>query len=376
MKKLLILFATVLCCHAIVNAKIRRVGFFASPISGTDYISFSAAYAAAANNDTILVFPNYTVSGTMEKKLTIIGPGNLLDPTTTPRGNANLQAFPGVASIGNLYFASGSSGSVVMGFLGGNIYIRESNITIKRNRDSEIYISSFSPAGSITNLQVLQNYHVGIRAQYTNGCSNTNLNFSNNFIYIFSLPTGNTYNGIISNNVWAYDATQTTNNLNGGAATLSYTGGVELGAGSWLLQNNIFLSYTNAAANSNYNYFIFENGGNSTFNYNLALQSLTPINWGAGTGNVITPISNAANIFNAFPLIASVSADARFQLKAGSPALTVGPGSTPIGMFTGNYPYKLSTIPTIPTIYSLSSPQGNNPTGSTMQINLSTRGNN
>jgi len=83
-----------------------------------------------------------------------------------------------------------------------------------------------------------------------------------------------------------------------------------------------------------------------------------------------------SNIFNAFPLIGTTSADARYQLKAGSPALTAGSGGTPIGMYTGNYPYKLSTIPSIPTIYQLSSPQGNNPPGNTMQINVSTRGNN
>jgi len=377
MKKFAFLFATVLFFASVANAKIRRVGFFASPVSGTDYITFAAAYTAAANNDTILIFPNNSVSGTLTKKLTIIGPGNWLDPNSTPKGNANLQAFPGIATISQLVFDEGSDGSVIMGMYGGNMYIREDNITIKRNRECDIYIASLSPAGTITNLQVLQNYHISLRTQYNNNCSSTNLNFSNNFFYYFNTPVGNTYNGNISNNVWAFDATQNTGELNGGSTTLSYAGIIDLGAGAWLLQNNIFLSYTNAAAASNYNYFTFSNGGNSVFNYNLALQSTAiPINWGAGTGNVITPIANAANVFTAFPLIGTTSADARFQLKAGSPALTAGAGGTAIGMFTGNYPYKLSTIPTIPTIYSLSSPQGNNPPGNTMQINLSTRGNN
>ena len=45
---------------------------------------------------------------------------------------------------------------------------------------------------------------------------------------------------------------------------------------------------------------------------------LPAINWGVGTGNVITNISNVANIFNAWPLIGTASADARYQLKAGS----------------------------------------------------------
>jgi hypothetical protein len=376
MKKFVFLFATVLFISIACNAKIRRVGFFGSPISGTDYITFAAAYTAAANNDTILIFPNNTVSGTITKKLTIIGPGNLLDPTSTPRGNASLQAFPGTASISSLIFDAGSDGSVVMGLNGGNIFIRENNITVKRNRNIDVYIAATNPAATITNLQLLQNYYLSVRVQYTNSSSCTNINISNNFMYYFNTPTGNTYNGNISNNVWAYDATQTANDLNGGATTLSYAGSIDLGAGAWLLQNNIFASYTNAVAGNNYNYFTFSNGGNSVFNYNLAIQGQNPVNWGAGTGNVATAVANAPNIFTAFPLIATTSADARYQLKAGSPALTVGAGSTAIGMFTGNYPYKLSTIPTIPTIYSLSSPQGNNPTGNTIQINLSTRGNN
>lgn len=378
MKKFAFLFLITLLITSVSNAKIRRVGFFASPVANTDYSTFALAYTASVTNDTILVFPNNAVAGTIAKKLTIIGPGNWLDPNSTPKGNANLQAFPGIATISSLTFDAGSDGSVIMGFYGGSIYLKEDNITIKRNRETDIYITGLNPAGTIVNLQILQNYHVAIRAQYINASSCTNLNISNNFIYYFNTPAGNTYNGNISNNVWAYDQTQNANELNGGSTTISYASGIDLGAGAWLLQNNIFLSYTNAASASNYNYFTFTNGGNSVFNYNLALQSSpsSTMNWGAGIGNVITNIANASNIFTAFPLIGTTSADARFQLKTGSPALTVGAGGTPIGMFTGNYPYKLSTIPTIPTIYSISSPQGNNPTGNTIQINVSTRGNN
>jgi len=376
MKKFVFLFSMVLMTGLVSNAKIRRVGFFGSPVSGTDYSTFALAYTAAAANDTILMFPSTTLSGTITKKLTLIGPGNWLDANATPKGNANQQAFAGIASISSVVFDVGSNGSVLMGFYGGSVYVKDNNITIKRNRDIDVYVTFLNPAGTITNLQVLQNYRVAITQYYNNASSSTNMNISNNLITYFSTPAGNTYSGNISNNVWAYDATQNTNSLNGGSATLSSNNGIDLGGGAYLLQNNIFVSYTNAAAASNYNYFIFNNGGNSIFNYNLSLQSSTAINWGTGVGNVITPIANAANIFAAWPLIGSTSADARYQLKAGSPALTTGSGGTAIGMYTGSYPYKLSTIPTIPTIYTLSSPQGNNPPGSTIQINVSTRGNN
>lgn len=375
MKKYFCLLPLALLLCTTVNAKIRRVGFFASPIANTDYTTFALAYTAAASNDTILVFPNNAVSGTITKKLFIFGPGCWLDPNATPKGNANLQAFAGIATIGSLTFDVGSSGSVISGFNDGTVFIKESNITILRNREILVYIAFTNPAATVTNIQVLQNYKLNFQNYYANASSVTNMNISNNFMYYFSTATGNTYSGNISNNVWAYDQTQTTNNLNGGPGTISYYANIELGAGAYLLQNNIFVYYSNAAAASN-GVYSFGNGGNSIFNYNLALQGSTATNWGVGTGNITTPTSNAANIFNAFPLIGTASADARYQLKGGSPALTVGAGNTPIGMFTGSYPYKLSGIPTIPTIYTLTSPQGNNPPGSTIQINVSTRGNN
>ena len=376
MKKLALLLVTVAFIFTTVDAKIRRVGFFGSPVSGTDYNTFAAAYTAAIAGDTILMFPSTAVSGTITKKLILIGPGNWLDPNSTPKGNANLQAFPGIATISSLTFDVGSDGSVLSGFYGGNIYVKDDNITILRNREIDVYITSITPAGTITNLQVIQNYRLSIRQFYSNGSSSTNMNISNNLIYSFSTPPGNTYNGNISNNVMAADNTQTANNLNGGSGTISNFNDIELGGGAYLLQNNIFLCYNNAVAASNYNYFTFSNGGNSVFNYNMALQTGTAANWGTGVGNSTTAITNAANIFEAFPLIGTTSADARYRLKAGSPALTAGAGGTAIGMFAGVTPYKLSTIPTIPTIYALSSPQGNNPPGNTIQINVSTRGNN
>ncbi|MEO8417018.1 MAG: hypothetical protein ABI472_25365 [Ginsengibacter sp.] len=379
MKKFAFLLIPVLLIALSSEAKIRRVGFFASPIAGTDYNTFALAYTAAAAGDTILMFPNTTVGGTISKKLIIIGPGNWLDANSTPKGNANQQAFPGEADISSLILALGSDGTVIQGFHGGTLYVATSDITILRNRDILVYLTYTNPSATITNLQVLQNYKVGISNYYANTSSSTNMNISNNLIDYFSTALGNTYSGSISNNVWAYDATQTANSLNGGASTMSGTNGIQLGAGAYLLQNNIFVGYSNAVAANSNNYFYFLNTGNSVFNYNLALQagSGQPQNWGvSGTGNTITPIANAANIFNAFPLIASSSADARFQLKAGSPALTAGALGTAIGMFTGNYPYKLSTLPSIPSVYLLSSPQGNNPPGNTIQINVSTKGNN
>lgn len=378
MKKL---FLLVLVYSAIVSLSfgaIRRVGFFGVPVAGTDYSTFALAYTAAASGDTILVFPGIpAISQVFTKKIIVIGPGSLLDPNSTPKGNANLQAYAGSVGISSLTFNAGSEGSVVMGLEGGIINIgATSNIMIRRNKNIQVYLASVNAVTASSNIQIIENYRLELRSYYANGSSITGLTISNNFIYYFSTASFNTYNGNISNNIWAYDATA--NGENGGASTLSSQGEINLGGGAFLVQNNILVSYTSVNGANNYHNFSFLNGTNSVYNYNLALQagSGVPQVWGVGIGNIITPIANAAAIFDGFPIIGAFSADARYKLKAGSPALTVGAGGTPIGMFAGNTPYKLGMVPNIPSIYQLSSPQGNNPPGNTIQINVSTRGNN
>ncbi len=375
MKKFLLLSTVAVMITVFANATIRRVGFFGPYIAGQDYSTFALAYTAASPGDTILVFPGIVnITQTITKKLIIFSVGDYLDPTTTPPGNASLQAATGIATVNSVVFAAGSDGSLISGFYGGTYYVGASNITICRNWNLTVVLAN--SLATYSNLQILDNYWVWVSSGGINGSNITNMNVSNNFMYAFSTPPGNTYSGNIGYNVWAFDNTQNAGGANGGASTMSQNTSIELGLGAYLLQNNIFVNSAGTTVASNYNYFTFSNGSNSIFNYNMALETAIPINWGTGTGNVITPIANASSIFAAFPAIATSSPDARYKLGAGSPALTVGSGSKPIGMYGGTAPYKLSVIPSIPTIYKLSSLQGNNPTGTTITINVSTRGNN
>jgi len=385
MKTSTLFLALLIVANQSVEAKIRRVGYFGVAVANTDYGSFALAHTAASANDTILIFPGATASGSITKKLVILGVGNWLDPTSTPKGNANQQAFASVSLGSSMSFLAASEGSIVSGlyFAGSTIYVGANNIVIRRNRDVTVNLS-YNPNGTpnlpqtVNNLQILENYELTINYSYNiAGFTQTNLNVSNNLMESFSLNTTlNTYNGSISNNVWAYDATNAGGN--GGATSYSSGSAIYLGNGAFLFQNNILASYTNASAASNYNYFVINDGGNTVFNYNLILQSYNNINLGTGIGNIVTPIGNASAIFEDFPAIGTNTADARYRLKAGSPALIANrPGSSAdAGMYGGAAPYKLSTLPSIPSIYSLSSPQGNNPTGSTIQINVSAKGNN
>ncbi|MEO7313509.1 MAG: hypothetical protein ABIX01_24210 [Chitinophagaceae bacterium] len=381
-KKFSLCIGMLLMFAMVSNATIRRVGFFGSPLAGVDYTTFSAANTASASNDTILVFPGPAVGGDITKKLVIIGTGNWLDGGSTPKGNVNLQAFTGSSTSGQVNFKTGSAGSVISGFdfNGSAIFVGANDVVIKRNRDLQVNLGYNINAGAsipntINNLQLVENYKLGLVVSYANGFTQTNLNISNNLMAYSNLSVGNNYSGAMSNNIWVYDASLSAA-LSGGNTTFSSPSGVDLGNGAFLFQNNILCPFSNVSAPSNPNYFGIANGNNTVFNNNMALQTNTPPTWPAGNGNVVTPIANYNLIFEGFPAIGTRSADDRYILKAGSPALTVGAGGTPIGMFAGPSPYKLSTIPSIPTIYQLTSPQGNNPTGSTIQINVSTRGNN
>lgn len=386
MKKFSFFAILFLLTVSAVQAKIRRVGYFGSIVANTDYGSFALAVSAASAGDTILVFPGAVATGAVNKKLIIIGAGNWIDPTSTPKGNENQQAFASTAGIsGSMSFQTGSEGSVLTGFYGAGatIYVGANNITLRRNRSITVNLS-YNPNGSastpiiVNNLAILENYELTINYSYNiAGFGHTNLNVSNNLMESFSLNTTlNTYNGNISNNIWVYDATLPA--TNGGTNTQSSTGQIYLGNGAFLFQNNILFYYANAVLANNSSNFIINDGGNTVFNYNVALQSPNNIGIGAGTGNIVVPLANAANVFADFPAIGTNTADNRYKLKAGSPALIAGrPGSSAdAGIFGGTTPYKLSTLPSIPSIYALSSPQGNNPTGTTIQINLSTKGNN
>ena len=280
MKKYFFLLLSAAIAGLSVNAKIRRVGFFASPVSGTDYSTFALAYTAANAGDTILMFPATSVGATISKKLIIIGPGNFLDPTSVPKGNANQQAFAGEATLGSITLAPGSDGTVIMGLRSGTVYIQANNITVMRNRDVAVTIASNSPAINTTNIQVLQNFNLTFSNYYTNACSVTNINVSNNLMNSFSTAPGNTYSGNIANNVWAYDNVQTAANADGGVGTVSIGAAIELGGGAYLFQNNIVENYYNATLAGNYNVLAITNAGNTVFNYNLALQTGSgPARW-------------------------------------------------------------------------------------------------
>ncbi|TAD82826.1 MAG: hypothetical protein EAY75_15800 [Bacteroidetes bacterium] len=129
---------------------------------------------------------------------------------------------------------------------------------------------------------------------------------------------------------------------------------------------------------------------NTYFANNIAINIGTA-SFTATSSLIRNNISQGANVFPAGNgnqgnftiaqiMLNTGSTDGRFRLAAGSPAIGAGEsvgGITPdCGPFGTADPYRLSGIPAIPTIYSLTVP-GSVPAASTsMNITLSTRSNN
>jgi hypothetical protein len=102
---------------------------------------------------------------------------------------------------------------------------------------------------------------------------------------------------------------------------------------------------------------------------------------GVTVGSLSTNGNNLISQTRASLIVDAGSDDAKYQLAAASPAIGGGvdiSGTKPdCGAFGGNDPYVLSGIPNIPTIYSLSFPNGNSvPSGSSsILVDFSTRNN-
>jgi hypothetical protein len=327
------------------SAKIWRVNNNAG--INADFTTLQAAHNGAASGDTIYVEGSANNYGglTCTKKLHIIGTGYFLDE------NQNLQANALVSRVGTISFSAGSSGSVVEGlsFEGSQVYIHASNIVIRRNHfgswngsTPDWYTGSVNFQTNVTNILITQNFAVSISS---NSTTSTGILITNNYI---SAPA-------------AYGEAWTGHCLYLSANTIA------------IVKNNIFRRARVEAYNSNLSNNIMYNGtfsgtGNLTSN-NIANGT----QFGSANGN-------QENVSMAAVFELTGSSDARWKLKAGSPAIGAGYGSTsgaPVdcGMFGGNTPYVLSGIPPIPSIYYFA----NQPVGSNsdpIDVQIKVRSNN
>lgn len=325
-------------------ARIWRVNN--NPGIAADFNSFTAALASTSvtNGDTIHLEASATAytPGMVNKRLTVIGNGYFLSGAGS---NPGLQADGNGASFSSaLSFDSLSTGSRFLGLsINGDLWLdpRADDIRFERCRFNSI---SWNTQASSTANQATD---IVFNKCYFNGASPITQFYYNN-LQITNCIT----NSSLSFNPGNIISALVRNNLIRGSSQVNLT--------NTYFANNIILD----VVAGNFNVI------SSTIKNNIAENNLLPV----GNGNqnnvlesslVLGPTGN--------------STDGQWQLAAISPAIgageTVG-GITPnCGPFGTADPYRLSGIPPVPTIYSLTVPSSV-PFGQPLNITVSTRSNN
>ena len=344
--KIVTIFIAAILMSNVSFANIFRVGFTGPKIDGVDFTLAQAAHDAASAGDTLLLFPGSHSLGAT-KKLVYLGYGYYTSGTT---GNANLQVITGPCTL-SANLMTGASGSTFEGIenLTANANNSKSvdDITIRRCKGM---VGPYANTGTIcNNWRILQCASLNIQNQSTyGGGKTTNLLVENSEIVGLFSSGQYLMNGLFSNCV---------------ISIVNYTSNID--NNGFNFQNCIFQYTPPIATTSN---ALFQNclfpdadpgfsGSNNKFSVPLS----------TGTTN---------KVFTGYPnVVAGQSADGKYTLKAGSPAIGAGIGGTDMGIFGGTNPYRLSGIPSTPAFYKLTAP-GINATTNPYTITFSVRSNN
>lgn len=352
MKKLFFLSAIAIFAILTANARIWRVNNNAG--INADFTNIAAAISSASviNGDTIHLEPSSTSYGNiaLSKQLIIIGNGYLLSGGT---GNTGLQENTNSSIANAVQATAAASGSKFIGVTFGNG-------------------SSHTFAGSTNNVvfEKCRFESFGPSFLLTSGQTYSGLTFRKCFFV--TNPSFSTFPSATVNNLTIENCIFTS------ASSMTIAPGA--GSTNFIFRNNTSQSavaLTGAYVANN----IFLSTSVSTFTSSNVKNNLFAANQ---TGVTVGTLSVNGNNLISQPLasiiVNSGSDDGRFQLAVSSPAIGGGvdiSGTKPdCGAFGGTDPYKLSGIPGIPTIYSLTVP-ASIPLGTpTMNVTISTRNNN
>lgn len=277
------------------------------------YTTIAAAVAAAGPTDIIMVEGSLISYGslTINKKVTIIGPGYLLTE------NPGLQATIFPAVLVTITLNSGAAGSSFAGLSFSNTWNIVTNSVGNISITGCYFEGCNGSGGGGIDLQGTAS-NVIIRGNYfTLGCSGITISGSYSGVIITNNLVRNTDTGgssvcLIANNIFY------------GSASLQNS----------LVSNNIFLGSG------------ISNATGSTIKNNIFFSA-------AQTG------ADATNLFNATYalLFSAVGVDTYWKLKAGSPAIGFGESGVDCGIYGGATPYRPSGISAgQPTITTFSSP--------------------
>lgn len=345
------------------NAKVLRIGYWGTPVTGVDYATADLAVTAATggtattSGDTIMVYGQNGSApwafNNLNKKLVIIGSGYFHYPSTSwTNFNPNLQNYQPASHV-YIRLEAGSDGTQVTG-----CYMPSYN--------SYSVLANNNGATSLNNVKFSNCYFVAY-VNMTNGNFDnwefsrcyfqTNIDADNSTAKLTNFKI---FNSLFSNTSAQLYLSAIPGQF-GIIENCNFTGGrLNLNNHSFIIQNCIF---SHSYLNSNY----------SASTFNNCVFDNTPSPAVNGSGNVLAV--NNTNLYVAYPTQGTFSNDERFKLKAGSPAIGVGISGVDCGAFGGVNPYKLSGIPAIPAVYKLTAP-GSSANSNPYTITFSIRSNN
>lgn len=323
------------------------------------YTGLQAAITAAHNGDTLLVSGSNTDYGPNGYTITINKPLTLWGTGYNP-----IKDNPLTSKISNIDLQSGSSGTVIVGFIiASSLYsdnnAQINNITVKRNfinqlsdawgdswiiQENIFGISTYGIYINGNNILVKNNIFQG--NPYTaigNQSANTNFIFSNNVVFCNGSSSNTFYNAVVSNNIF-YDSTKT---------SISYASGASANS---TFANNIV--YGNPQANV---FNIGTNGNTESGNkYNTDPQfntlKLSKDGWG-------------------FWEILDITSD--LTLKATSPGHNYGTDGKDVGLFGGAGSLNpLTGSPAIPQISTMNILNTVVAPGATLNVQIKAKSNN
>ena len=295
------------------TAKVWRV----DNTHNADFSAVSDAHEAAVAGDTLYVSGSVQSYGslTLDRSLTIFGPGYFL--AENPQTQANLNA----AGFGNIVLSPGSEGSVVSGVTVTDFDVNANDVVLRRNRlTRDLFVRT-----GRANLIFAQNY-VGRNVSVSSNCSNL----------------------LLLNNLMPNDA-------NSGSVAITSP-------------NNSSLEISHNVLTRNISVF------NSTITNNI-IQSDEAVAAGANNNSLSGNLILAEGDPPSSVFVAQGSTDGVWQLAAGSSASGAGFDGTDQGAFGGPNPYVLSGIPNLPTIFSFTAPAIGS-TQSGLRVQLEAKGNN
>lgn len=339
---------------------IRRVN--ATPgITGVNiYVTVQAAHDASVAGDIIYLEPT-NASNTnygyviVNRRISLIGTG--YDPTLVSGSSFDKRTV----SMEGIDLNQGSAGSRITGLHitsgSGSLIIKDANCIIERNFIASGFSLSFSTINSVTtraNNTIIRNNKI-------------NSLFGRGNDLTTNSPNTATINCVISNNIFfgiIYGIISSTINRNTFYPSTAS-----------LLQDVDGCSFTaNIIDAREPNTFLTEDPTScqgSTLSNNLCTRHAS---LPANNGN-INSVSSGTVFKVANPWSINPFLESNLELSPTSPALTVGPGSTPIGAFSGTTPFVPSGLTNIPFITDFSI-NGIGNVNSPLQINVKARSNN